>query len=190
LTLNASAYYIYWKNILLEQQTSGAGDVYVGNAGNATIKGVELEVVARPVQAVELGTSLSYHDGVLNSVARGTQALPGDRLPGSSPFTAYAYEQYKFKVTDQVSAFVRGDYSYTSQTYNLLKTATTTPLSYGNYSSFGAQFNLSYKKYEFLIFGTNLADTRGRMNAQALAGVNQEVLQPPRTIGLTLRAHY
>jgi iron complex outermembrane receptor protein len=190
LTLNASAYYIDWKNILLQQQTSGAGDVYVGNAGNATIKGVELEVVARPVQAVELGTSLSYHDGKLNSVQKGTQALPGDRLPGSAPFTAYAYGQYKFKITDEVAAFVRSDYSYTGQTFNLLKTATTTPLSYGNYSSFGAQLNFSYRNYELLVFGTNLADTRGRLNAQALAGVKQAVLQAPRTIGLTLRAHY
>ncbi len=190
LTLNASAYYIDWKNILLQQQTSGAGDVYVGNAGNATIKGVELEIVARPVRAVELGTSLSYHDGRLDSVQKGTQALPGDRLPGSSPFTAYAYGQYKFKITDQVSAFVRGDYSYASQAFNLLRTATVTPLSYGDYSSFGAQFNLSYKNYELLVFGANLADTRGRLNAQTLAGVKQEVLQAPRTIGLTLRAHF
>lgn len=190
LTVNASAYYIDWKNILLQQQTVGAGDVYVGNAGNATIKGVELEVVARPVRAVEFGTSLSYHDGRLISVEKGTQALPGERLPGSSPFAAYAYGQYKFKITEQVSAFVRGDYSYTGQAFNLLKTATTTPLSYGNYSSFGAQFNLSYKNYELLVFGTNLADTRGRLNAQSLAGVKQQVLQAPRTIGLTLRAHY
>jgi outer membrane receptor protein involved in Fe transport len=190
LTLNASAYYIDWKNILLEQQTPGAGDVYVGNAGDATIKGVELEVVARPVQAFELGTSLSYHDGILNSVQKGTQALPGDRLPGSSPFTAYVYGQYKFKITNEVSAFVRGDYSYASQTFNLLKTATTTPLSYGDVSSLGAQFNLRYRNYELLLFANNLADTRGRLNAQTLGVVEQEVLQAPRTIGLTLRAHY
>ena len=142
------------------------------------------------MQTVELGTTLSYHDGILNSVQKGTQALPGDRLPGSSPFTAYAYGQYKFKLAGQVSAFVRADYSYASQAFNLLKTATVTPLSYGDYDSFGAQFNLSYKNYELLIFGTNLADTRGRLNAQTIGGVKEEVLQAPRTIGLTLRAHY
>jgi len=53
-----------------------------------------------------------------------------------------------------------------------------------------AQFERLSKKYEFLLFARNLANAHNRVNAFEFIGVTTQVLQEPRTIGLTIRWNY
>src|SRR3546814_3829598 len=73
LNINATAFYIDWSKIQLQVRTA-SGLPYTANAGTARSKGAELEIVARPASAFELGTSLAYTDAKLKSVVAGVPA--------------------------------------------------------------------------------------------------------------------
>jgi iron complex outermembrane receptor protein len=188
LVVDADVYYIDWSQIQLQQRSIPSGDVYTANAGSAFIRGVELQVVAKPIAPLELGTSLSYHDARLRTVNPGVDALAGDQLPGSAPFTAYVYGQYNFRVSDAVGGFVRADYSYVGREYSDLNNPTS--LTYGDYSTVGAQIGLHYRAMDLLLFANNLGDGRDMVNARFVLQAPVAIRQTPRTIGLTFRAHY
>jgi hypothetical protein len=56
--------------------------------------------------------------------------------------------------------------------------------------SYGAQLGAHVSKCEFLLFARNLANAHNRVNAFEFLNVPTQVLQEPRTIGLTLRWSY
>src|SRR3546814_6102916 len=105
---------------------------------------LELEIVARPASAFELGTSLAYTDAKLKSVVAGVPAAQvGDRLPGSAKFTAYAYGEYGVSVGADAKLTVRADYSYTGRQFaDLGNFNNATAVSYGDYSEVGARATL------------------------------------------------
>src|SRR5262249_49332370 len=112
-------------------------------------------------------------------------AVAGDELPGSSRFSGYAFGKFKFQMTEAAQGFFRVDYSYSSKAYSDLDNATS--LHYGNVGSWGAQLGAHMKSYELLLFGRNLAYARNRVNAFELLGVPTQVLQSPRSFGVTFR---
>src|SRR3546814_4538731 len=103
----STAFYIDWSKIQLQVRTA-SGLPYTANAGTARSKGAELEIVARPASAFELGTSLAYTDAKLKSVVAGVPAAQvGDRLPGSAKFTAYRSEEH----TSELQSLMRISYA-------------------------------------------------------------------------------
>lgn len=74
LRFNLSAFYYNYTNIQVQYVEAGAN--YAVNAGGAHIKGLEAELVARPIQALTLSASLSVLDGHYTS------------FPNSFTFTA------------------------------------------------------------------------------------------------------
>jgi iron complex outermembrane recepter protein len=188
LRIDADVFYIDWKKIQL-QIRGGGGLPYTDNAGTATSKGVEIQMVGKPTKSTEVGTSLAYTDAKLISVSTGVPATVGDRLPGSAPFTAYLYGQYDFPVSGTADLSLRADYSFTGKEFAELDNKDNPDaLTYGNYSSFGTQATLHVGRYEVGMFASNLANSRKRVAARANFPEVDEVLQTPRMIGVRVRA--
>ena len=187
ISVTAAVYYIDWSKIQL-QQRSPSGFQYTANAGSAWIRGVSLQVIAHPTTNLDLGFSLDYHKSRLKSVAEGVAATVGDRLPASSPFTAYVYGEYNFQINEMISGFFRTDYSYNNMAFSDLNNSTA--LTYGNVNEVNATFGLNWGQYEVSVFGKNLANSRSRVSAFQFLGVPTQVLQTPRTIGITARVNY
>jgi iron complex outermembrane recepter protein len=188
LRIDADVFYIDWKKIQL-QIRGGGGLPYTDNAGTATSKGVEIQMVGKPTKSTEVGTSLTYTDATLNSVSPGVPATPGDQLPGSAPFTAYLYGQYDFPVSGTADLSLRADYSFTGKEFATLENKDNpAALTYGNYSSIGTQATLHFGRYEVGLFGSNLANSRKRVAARANFPEVDEVLQTPRLIGVRFLA--
>lgn len=191
LIIDAAVFYIDWKKIQLQVRTP-SGIPYTDNAGSATSKGVEVSIVARPAVGAELGTSLSYTDAKLKSVAPGVPAAQvGDRLPGSSPFTAYVYGQYGFPVGEQGKISLRMDYSYSGRAFSDLGNRNNPgALSYGKNSEVGARVTVNTGLFEFGAFVQNLTNNRDRISARQYFLVPVEVRQMPRTFGVSLSADW
>lgn len=191
LDINADAFYIDWKKIQL-QVRAPSGFPYTDNAGTATSKGVEIQVVGRPTNSTEFGTSLAFTDAKLTSVSAGVPgAQVGDKLPGSAPFTAYLYGQYRMPVSQGANLLLRADYSYTGREFSDLGNKNNpAALRYGKYSGIGARATLQKDQYEFGVFVENLLNNRGRIAARAYFFDNVQVRQTPRTIGAVLRARW
>lgn len=189
LVVDADIYYIDWNSIQL-QQVTGGGFVYTNNAGKARSEGVELQVTAKPVSSLEVGGSLSYNDAKLLSILPGVSATVGDQLPGSAKLNTYIYGQYSHQLANDVGLTIRMDYSYTGKEYAYVNNYNNpSALNYGDYSTVGAQAGLSFNRYEVQLFVRNLTNSRGRISARLLYPDPVEILQTPRTVGLTFRAH-
>lgn len=191
LSINAAAFYIDWQKIQLQVRTA-SGLPYTANAGTATSKGVELEVVGRPTKSFEIGTSLAYTDAKLTSVNAGVPAAQvGDRLPGSAPFTAYVYGEYGIPVSAQAKLLLRADYSYTGRQFTDLGNLNNpNAVQYGDYSEVGARATLRAGRYEVGLFVQNLLNERSRVAARVFYLSRAEILQTPRTIGATFSAKW
>ncbi|MEP7350412.1 MAG: TonB-dependent receptor [Sphingorhabdus sp.] len=134
IRLNGSAFYNRYNNIqlnLLECSAyAGAGFGFPcllrANAGNANIKGFELETYLQPTDRLTLDGSLSY----LDFKYRDTNPLSGIPLTAVTPFTSKwkvsAGIQYKFQLGGVGSLTPRIDYSYQSSVFT---NSANTPLS-------------------------------------------------------------
>jgi len=186
LLVNADVYYIDWSNIQLNELTVPSGLNYIGNAGEAHIKGAELEVRARPIEPLELGLSLSLNDAHLVSVSPTTAATKGDRLPGSAPETVVLFSEYTHPLAENVSLFGRVDARWTGLEYSNLENATS--LTYGNYWALNLRGGVKWSRYSATVFVDNALNGEGKVAALSALGQSVAIRQRPVTVGLTLDA--
>jgi iron complex outermembrane receptor protein len=83
----ADVYFIRWSDIQVQETTADAAFVYQGNAGEAKIKGFELELTAHPFQYFTATLAGSVQEAYLSSGADQQIVVPGS--PGVAPVTAY-----------------------------------------------------------------------------------------------------
>lgn len=157
--LNASVagYYIDWSNI---QQTinldCGAG--FVTNAGEAEIRGVEVEVTARPISDLTMNLALSYTDAEAGSEGRydipGQE--PGDSLPEVPEWVVSIGAQYTYPINAWLGGYVRGNVTYRSKIYQDF--AQTAALTRPSYYLGSARFGVETEFWDMAIYADNLFD--------------------------------
>jgi outer membrane receptor protein involved in Fe transport len=125
LTLNTAIYQIDWSDIQVSQfanSSNGLRFTYRGNGGKAKVKGVELELAARPTQSLDLGLAVAYTDSRLEEdLPIPEQGQDGDRLPYVPLWTGSINARYSWPMFQDWEAFVGGDWSYTDDTANRLR---------------------------------------------------------------------
>lgn len=186
LLIDADVYYIDWRNIQLNALTVPSGINYITNAGHANIKGLELDVEARPAVHWSAGGSLALTNAHLESVSPGVAATPGDRLPGSSPLSATIYAQYTHPLTSRVNYFARIDARYVGKEYSNLDNASS--LVYGQYSQLNIRGGLRWARYTLTAFIDNVTNGSGKVSAFDAFTVPVTILQRPLTFGITMDA--
>jgi len=186
LLINADLYYIDWRNIQLNALTVPSGINYITNAGHAAIKGLELDVEARPAVHWSAGGSLAVTNAHLESVSPGVAATPGDRLPGSAPLSATIYAQYTHPLTSRVDYFARVDARYVGKEYSNLDYATS--LVYGEYSQLNIRGGLRWSRYTLTAFVDNATNGGGKVSAFDSFTVPVAIRQRPLTFGITMDA--
>jgi outer membrane receptor protein involved in Fe transport len=186
LLVNASIYYIDWSNIQLNELTTPSGINYIGNAGDAHIKGFELQIDAKPVPAWAFGGSLSLNDARLVSINPTVSATRGDHLPGSSPVTGVLYVEYTHPIADNVSLFLRADGRWVGKEYANLMNATS--LTFGDYSTVNLRGGVNWSRYEASLFATNAFNNDGKTAAFIDLGQQVAIRQRPVTVGVTIDA--
>ncbi|MET0271364.1 MAG: TonB-dependent receptor [Phenylobacterium sp.] len=186
LNVDAAAYLIDWKDIQLAARTNGNGLNYIGNAGDARIKGLELNVRALPTDAWEIGSSLSVIDSEMTAIRNNAVGYKGQRLPASARITVASYLQYSFPAASG-RGYARLDHRYIGSQIDRLGPGA---LRYGDFSDVNARVGVDFGTYEIAGFVTNLADGDAIESALAVQTVNVAIRQRPRTIGVILRAKY
>jgi outer membrane receptor protein involved in Fe transport len=83
----ADVYFIRWNNIQVQETTPDGAFVYQGNAGEAKVKGLELELTAHPMQYLAANLAGSWQEAYLSFGADQQIVVPGS--PGVPPVTAY-----------------------------------------------------------------------------------------------------
>ena len=161
------------------------------NAGNAKIRGAELETQWLPIEDFSLTFNAGYLDAKYTSVSASAQAagLTVDKkLPKSPKWSLNAGASYAFHVTGDAAIVPRIDWSYTSKQEN---DSTNTPLLHRPAVSM-LDASIAYragKLWQLVLGGTNLTDKRYIVSGVENAGAGNiyGTYNPPREWYLSLR---
>ncbi|WP_144096007.1 TonB-dependent receptor [Croceicoccus sediminis] len=125
---NASAFYYDYTDLQVlsvNQQGNGVPTLGLDNAADATVKGLEVEILAEPVEPLSLGlnfglldaTYKNYTSGALDPVTGLPRDFSGNRLPNAPKFTLSTYAAYTVPISTELEAGLRAEYNYTGKRY-------------------------------------------------------------------------
>jgi iron complex outermembrane receptor protein len=191
LSVDASVYYIDWKDIQLLVLAPVSGANYYTNGSRAKSQGVELSTELKPLQHLRIGAWVAFNDAVLTSNlplgAPGTAVgLSGDRLPASSRFSGNVSAEEDIALGTNWMMGLGGDVSYVGNRLGVF-TTTEARQQFPSYVQTNLHANLNYGSWKAALFANNVTNRRGII-AGGLGTYNPsafEVIQP-RTVGLTV----
>ena len=192
LAINGAVYRQKWEGVQLGV-TLECGFSQILNAGDATSDGVELEVVAQPVDAWRFNLSVSFNNTEFDSVVPESGDRPGERLPEVPKVNGSAGVQYSFSMGSTWSGFVRADYVHVGEVRIKFPTPTPTDpfnaivVSQEAFDTANARLSFQRGPLGLDLFGNNLFDERGVVGtAQPSFGGLQNITRP-REVGVELR---
>lgn len=197
LRLNAAAFWMKYDDIqMLTGGIDSNGDFFfpVDNAGDTAIRGVELELQARPTEPLTMFASLGYADEEWKRIAPVAFVTEDTRLPNFSKWNASAGVNYELPLASFGSLILSGDYSHRSSYF---QTTTNSPLEEENgYSLVSAHVSVVPQSgnWELKFWGRNLTDARYIAWAQDLIAIGDSHTSAwfgrPREYGVTLRVEF
>ena len=163
-------------------------EVFVDNA-EATSKGAELEVIALPVEGLELSASYSYLDASYDEFLSGGVDNSGNQLT-RAPKNAYTLSSsYSMPVGDAGQLNFRLDYVNQGELY--MKPSNADISQIDGYELYNARvaFQSADETWELALWGKNLTDEEYAIHSSDLVqlGSNStsDILGNPRTYGVT-----
>ena len=199
LTVNASAFYIDWKNI---QQwiLLGCGFQYRANAGAAVSKGGELEVNARPIEPLQLSLGLGYQDAKITAVSAGSDSpeTVGEPVFETPDWTANASASWTQPVWASDRLVSSLDYSYVGRSFsanNISGANGFATRERPSYALLNARIALMRSSWEVALVGKNLTNEHANLaDSRSIAaetpGRPRIIVNQPQTIGVEFRAHF
>jgi len=169
---------------------------FVRNAGEAEIKGAELEIVARLARGFDVNVAAGYLDAEYTELdpqlATLNPPLTADKKLVKAPdWTLSAGMQYRFDV-GAGEIVLRGDWAYKSKVFHdVFNDARLAQEAFDLFNAYAA-FITSNRHWEIAVFGTNLSDERYRLsgNSSVGFGLAESTFSPPREWGATLRYRF
>ncbi|MGB3753275.1 MAG: TonB-dependent receptor [Parerythrobacter sp.] len=191
LRVNATAFYSKYKDI---QQTIAdpAVQFRVANAGDAVLKGFELELSALPMAGLRFDAAVGYTDSEFENVPATVGPINGNRLPFSPEWTVSVAAEYAIDLAFGTLT-PRVDYRQQSEVFF---TAFNLPFErQDDYGILNARVTFADVGERFTIAGyaQNLTDTEYftfGQNALASQGVAYTYLGRPREFGVTVGFSY
>ena len=189
-SIDASAYYIQWKNIqLFETAASGAG--YFVNGASAKSQGLELSVQSRPARGLALGGWVAWNDATLTRsfpAAASVQGLSGARLPYNMRFSGTLSAQERLPLTDDLAGFVGVNASYVGDKHGEFVAAGQQRSDMPGYAKVDVNAGIQGGTWTGTLYVNNATDKRGILVRGIDAGIDPFAVNyiQPRNIGLSL----
>jgi len=191
LTVNVAAFTSAYTDIQLSVLRPSGNSLAVNilNAGEARVKGFELEVVARPLHGLTLSGTLSHLDTRYTKLdPTVTDVRRTDPLREAPRWSSTLGAQYRIEVGNLGAVTLRGDATYKSR---VLKDFNASEQIYaeGYWLLAGRIAYNPRDNIEVALFGTNLTNKSYISNAQQVSafGYNEVYYGRPREWGLSAR---
>ena len=203
LSVDASIYYIDWKNLQLQLFTADSGASYQSNGAGAKSEGVELSVVSKPLTGLTISAWIAYTDAVLTqnfagcSVTTGTCiatngkpassafGVIGDRLPNSARFSGNLSLEQSFPLWSGAAGFVGATGSFIGDEVGVFQ---TTPLrqTFPSYTRTDLRAGVRDDSWTVSFYVNNVTNARALINGGiGYIEPNAYIYITPRTVGLT-----
>jgi iron complex outermembrane receptor protein len=212
LQINGSVFVIDWSNIQQAVYLTDCGQNFVENLGKVRSHGGEIELQARPINALQLGFSAAYVDamytktvcgGAASCMGAGAASQPvvseGDRLPGA-PWTIQTSAEYTFAPLAGRKPYVRADYQVsTAQSAELPIQDPNNGVSDPEFTglpkidSLQMRAGMRWDGFDLSLFGNNLTDSHPvvfRTRDTTASDLYFAHSIRPRTIGVTATYRY
>ncbi len=162
LRLNASFFWSDYTDLQLTASLIDDNDqiaAVIENAGEAEVRGFELELVARPAEGFELVFNVGHTNAEYTSINEGVQAITfGDTIPKTPEWSAVFSPSYTYQRADGGSLTLRADYSYKSKYYNDVANNEAAAQDAFGLLAARVSYELPSGSWELALWGKNLAD--------------------------------
>jgi len=161
-----------------------------GNAGNATIKGGELNLGLRPDRHLTIGGALSYVHATLDEDSIAFSAKKGDDMPFAPRFTASATIDYNYPISNRLNLLLGADYRHVDHQFTDFESAGPTRIK--PYGLVGARIGIrSVSGVEITAYVKNLTNNYVYTNniSPGFEGPSYLAVLAPRTFGLSVSFH-
>jgi len=188
LSIDASLYYIDWKNIQLTF-VGMDGVTYFANGSAAKSQGLELAVQARPIAGLTLGGWATWDQAVITEPTPPEASQPltvGERLPVSPRFSANLSAQEDFALVERWSGFVGAEASYVGNRLSAI--GASGAQVYPSYTKVDVRAGVRYDTtWTANLFVTNLSNSRGILGGgTGTIFPDARYYIQPRTVGFNI----
>lgn len=195
LLLNASLYYIKWKDIQQDVVLPNAGFDFETNVGKAKSYGIELEARWRVTDSFTLSAggstahaTFSEDMPALGSTDDGLNVRKGDRVQGVPKYNAQLGFEARIPGLAQ-GAFVRASVKHTGASKGSFVRSDPDFMRPG-YTTADASFGINLDKLELIAFVKNLTNNDKVIQQPNIQGVDTVYHLRPRTFGLTANLEF
>ncbi len=197
LTGALSGYITDWSD--MQVSINSGSFVYLGNAGAARIKGLELEAALHPLDGLTLSgygvltsaklTQDQVPDGV---TPLATTARKGDRVPFIARKSFSLSATYEAAVSAAWNGFVRGDVNYVGPSRADFRPNAIGYRALGDCYQSNVRLGVDNGTWGLQLYVNNLTDEVGRVAAGNVLGGSIETVTSiaPRTVGVNLNAKF
>lgn len=194
LRFNAAAFYYDYQNLqLYTLVNSGALPLaLLDNAANATIYGAEFEVIARPVNRLDITFNLGLLDTKINDFTSAGTDYSGNRLAMSPTVTFSGMVNYEIALSSSLALTIQPSLSYHSS--HFFSTDNNPLLEQSGYWLVGGRIAIGDESghWEAAVFGRNLTRKKYINYAVDLSdfGLIEQFQGEPRSFGIEVRYKY
>ena len=193
VSFNASAFYVKWKNIQQGVYLPTCAYTYNANAGDATSKGIEFELKAKPMAGLTLSASggyvkaeLSNNKGLQNGIVG---AVAGAQIQGVPKYNGSVNAQYNFAVFGERSAYVMGGMQWVGSSKGSLNPEQT-DYNRPAYHTADLSAGIALGSYNLSVFVKNALDDDTVIQHPQVASIVQGYRLAPRSIGVSVAATF
>lgn len=180
LLLNAALFYIDWKDLQVEQPSYP--DYIVDNAAEATSKGVEVEVTARPARGLEIYGSVGFVDASFDEYTLDGVDYSGRDVPNSPSSTYSLGATFRFLQHWMVNAEINGTGKIYYEADN--------EKSQDSYQIVDLKTGYESETFDVYFWAQNLFDEAYATRAFEMSGEWWARSGDPLTVGMTLRYRF
>jgi outer membrane receptor protein involved in Fe transport len=193
LAVNANAFYVTWKNIQQGVYLPTCAYTYNANAGDATSRGIELEVQAKPAPGWTVNVAggyvkaeLSNDKGLQNGIVG---AVAGAQVQGVPRYNATLSARYNFLAWRDANAFVMAGMQWIGSSKGSLNPAS---LDYDRpgYHTAEVSAALVFDTVTVSAFIKNVFDNDTVIQHPQVASIVQGYRLAPRSIGVSVAARF
>lgn len=196
LLLDASLYYIQWRNLQLQLTNPITGIFFYSNGSAAKSQGLELSAQAKPLRGMSIRAFVAWNDAKLTEPlppASAAVGAAGERLPYSEPFSGNLSLKQTFPLTGvlrDATAFVGGSVSYVGTRLGTFSSVFTSPpvrQDLPAYTEVDLRGGVDYDTWKVNLYIDNVTDKRGVLDGGLdMIPTNAYYYIRPRTIGVTI----
>jgi iron complex outermembrane receptor protein len=192
LSVEASAFYIDWKDIQLVTTANGLS--VIGNGKGARSRGIEASFAAEPVRGLLFAGSAAIIDAELTDAAPDLYAADGERLPNVARFSSNLSVDKRFEVAGHPVS-VGASWRYVGERRASFDGSPTAPqYVLPSFNSFDLRASVEFERFDLNAYVRNVSDERGQTGAYtglaAAGGPSPVVIIQPRTFGLVATARF